>query len=909
LLELALPADARDHVPDELDEVFRRRSADHGSLRARLWYWQESLSFSWRFARERLRERAESRAEARAPLDRDETDRSLRPWISIAPPGNRRGRMRRTLEATARDIMHAVRRLLHAPGFTAVTVATLALAIGANTAIFSVVDAVLIDPLSLPDANRLVSIRVSAPGSELRGTYGVSPEFYVEYRDNADRLEGVGMFRTVQSTFRTPERVDRLFMTQLTPSVFQTLGVQPALGRLPNAEDDRTRAPVMLISHSLWTSWFNGDPGVIGRVFEASNAQRTVIGVMPPDFRFPSARHDVWIRAAIADERKIQTGQFNFNLVGRMRPGVTTDDLAAQLDTLARRLPERFGGSAGYARIVEKHRAVVQRLDDALVGRVAAPLWILLGTVGIVLLIACANVANLFVVRAESRSRDLAVRLALGASRSGLVRSHMAEALMLAALGGLGGVAVASAGVPLLVRAAPESIPNLDLVAINPTVLLFTAGVTVAAALGFGLAPAIRFSTPAATGDLRQAGGIGAPTRRAGRQALVVVQTASALVLLVGAGLLARSFFALNRVDPGYDTRDILTFQVAPANDAGLEDGPSFARFHTELMARLAAMPGVESLGVVQELPLDEGAGTARFAPERATPSDTGTPMPFTHTGGDYFTTMGIALVRGRLFEPGDHAAANEHAILSQSAAERLWPGEDPIGKRFRFATQTAWTWETVIGVVEDVRLEDFRQPSGDPLVYLPLVGPTPRSWAVGSPAYAVKSPRAGSMADDVRRIVREHAPGAPMYRVFTMEQLADRSMAQLSFTMIAIAAASGIALVLGAIGLYGVLSYLVAQRTREIAVRMALGAHAPALRRMVVLQGARMTVFGVAIGVGAALLLTRVLETFLFGVRPLDATTFLAVSGVMAAVAIAASYLPARRASSVDPLQALRAE
>jgi predicted permease len=328
-------------------------------------------------------------------------------------------------------------------------------------------------------------------------------------------------------------------------------------------------------------------------------------------------------------------------------------------------------------------------------------------------------------------------------------------------------------------------------------------------------------------------------------------------------------------------------------------------------MERLAAMPGVESVGVVQELPLDEGSDMGRFATDSTEASGGAAPLiPYTHTGGDYFKTMSIKLVSGRLFERGDHATGTANAIVSRSAAQLLWPNQDPLGKRFRFGTSPAADhWETVVGVVENVRLRGFRQASADPMIYLPLVGPTARSWAVGSPAYVVKSTRAASLTPDIRALLREYAPEAPMYRIFTMEGLAARSLGQLSFTMLMLAIASGLALVLGAIGLYGVLSYVVSQRTREIAVRMALGAEASAVRRMVVLQGGRVALLGVGLGVLAALGVTGVLESLLFGVEVLDAATFVAMSGVMLAVALLASYIPAHRASSVEPIQALRAE
>lgn len=893
ILALALPVDAREHIADDLDEVYRRRCGEQSVTWARRWYWRETLSFSSRFLLERLRERVRGGR-----------------YRVVIPDQNRRGPMRGSFEGWTSDFTQAARRLLRAPGFTLVTAATLALAIGVNTAIFSVVDAVLIDPLSYPNADRLVSIWGSAPGSDLPGEFAVGPEFFVAYRDDADLLQDLGMYRMLQSTARTADRVDRLFMAEVTSSVLTTLGAKPLLGRLPTKDDDAQRAPVMVISHWLWATWFGADPSIIGRSFEAAGSRRTVIGVMGPEFRFPDSRRALWFRASIADERRITPGRLGFQLVGRMKPGTDPSDLAAQLGIAAKRLPARFGGTADYARLIEQHRPVVRSLKEELVGNVARPLWILLGSVGIIFLIACANVANLFIVRAESRRRDLAVRSALGAGRGGLIRSQMAEALLLAALGGAAGAFLAWIGVPLLVSAAPEGVPNLDLVALNPFSLLFTAGLSILAACVFGLVPAIRFSRSSALGDLRQAGRVGTPHGRLARSALVVVQTASALVLLVAAGLLARSFWTLSRVDLGYDTENIFTFQVAP-DRKDLVDGPSYKQFHQGLMERLAAMPGVESVGVVQELPLDEGSDMGRFATERTEAAGAAAPLiPYTHTGGDYFKTMGIRLVTGRFFERGDHATGTANAIVSRSAAQLLWPNEDPLGKRFRFGTDPATDhWETVVGVVEDVRLRGFRQQQADSMIYVPLVGPTARSWAVGSPAYVVKSTRAASMAGDIRALLREYAPEAPMYRIFTMEGLAARSLAQLSFTMLMLAIASGLALILGAVGLYGVLSYVVSQRTKEIAVRMALGAEASAVRRMVVLQGGRVALLGVGLGVLAALGITRVLESLLFGVEALDAPTFMAMSGVMIAVALLASYIPAHRASSVDPIQALRTE
>jgi predicted permease len=390
-----------------------------------------------------------------------------------------------------------------------------------------------------------------------------------------------------------------------------------------------------------------------------------------------------------------------------------------------------------------------------------------------------------------------------------------------------------------------------------------------------------------------------------------VVQTAAALVLLVGSGLLLKSFMELRRVDPGYDTQNIFTFQTAPdPRTHGLTDAVTFAQFHYEFMDRLAAMPGVESVGLANTLPLDEGAGLAQFATEQTAGDEAGQPMlRFTMVGGDYFQTMGIELLNGRDFERRATPIADPGIIVSQATADLLWPGGNAVGKRMGRAGDPRGMM-TVIGVVEDIYLEDFRQESKDPMVYIPMVGRAAQGdWGVGTPAYVMRTERADIIAADVREVIREFAPDAPMYRIFTMDGLASRTMADLSFTMLTLAIAAGLALLLGAVGLYGVLSYIVAQRTREIGIRMALGAQARELRRMVVAQGGKVALIGVVIGIAGAVLATRVLNTLLFGVRAMDVVTFTAMSALMLAVALIASYIPARRASAVDPMQSLRTE
>ena len=807
------------------------------------------------------------------------------------------------LEQWMRDLTYAARGLSRAPGFTLVTFMTLALAIGSNVAIFSVVDSVLLNPLPYADSDRLVRIRASAPGSDFPDEFNVSVEFYVQYREQADLLEDIGMYTGFGATLRTDQFAERFRMAMATHSLFTTLGAAAVLGRVPGPDD---LDDVAVISHSLWTTRFGADSSIIGRSVEIAEEMRTVIGVMGPDLRIPEEETAIWIPQVI-NPATVRPGNFLWGLVGRMRPGVGPADLTAQLAPLAARLPERFGGSVTYVRLMEQHRPVVRPLRDDIVGDVARPLWILLGTAGVVLLIACANVANLFMVRSESRQHDIAVRQALGASRGRLVQGQMAEALLLAGMGGAAGALIAGAGVPLLLSVAPDRILPMDAVGIDGTSLFFTGAVAIITALVFGLVPAVRSSAASLTDSLRHAGrGSTGRPRHLARDALVVLQTALALVLLVGSGLLVRSFWELRNVDPGYDTENIFTFQVAPTGN--IQDGPTLARFHYGLMERLAALPGVQSVGVVREPPLAKGTPARPFVTEDLRDGEETRPfIHYTFTGGDYFETMGIELLRGRFFTRADHETNLGNAIVSRSATELLWPGEDPIGKRLRFPADTTG-WETVVGVVENIHQNDLRRLGGA-LIYLPLVGRTPGSWLVDSPGYVVKSPRAATMAAEVRELVKQVDPGAPFYAVHTLESLAAESMMRLSFTTLTLGLAASLALILGAVGLYGVLSYVVTQRTQEIGVRMALGATDREVRWMVVRQGGRLALLGVAIGVVGAVGVTRVLNNLLFGIQAVDASTFAGMSAVLLVVGLIASYVPARRASKVDPIQSLRAE
>jgi predicted permease len=782
-------------------------------------------------------------------------------------------------------------------------VVTLALAIGANAAIFSIVNAVLLEPLPYPHADRLVHIGGTAPGTDQPDEFGVPDELYFEYHESVPGLEDLGLYGVGSSTTRAEGHVDQLFVSQATPSFFTTLGAQALHGRLPNDKDDGT---VVVLSHWLWQSWFASDEKVIGRSYFFAGQTRSVIGIMPPDFRFPDERVAFWVALPLRPAQATPGG-FGPRVVARMAPGIDHAGLMSQLEPLARRVQQRLGGPAPYVRIMERHRPVVKPLREQLTGGISTPLRILAGTVAIVFLIACANVANLFTARAEGRRRDLAVRRALGARRGDLVRSQVTEALLLAAAGGTAGALLAWVGVPLLVRAAPDAvaggfggapIPGLGDAALDVPTLLFTLGISLLAALAFGLLPAVSFSG-SQMGSLQDAGRGIVGRRSLTRDALVVVQTASALILLVGSALLMRSFWQLSNVDAGYDTKNIFTFQIA-ANRPDLNDRSSMSRFQYTFMDRLKALPGVESVGFITTLPLDEGAGSQNITTPTIEASGAEAPLVrVAAAGGAYFQTMGIELLRGRHFERVEEEQGLRNVIISDAAARLLFPNENPIDKQVKPATGKEWF--SIIGVVEDVLVDDLRRDSPEPMVYLPGVS--------ASPAYVVKSTRADQLAPEIRTIVREMVPDSPMYRIFTMERLAANAMANLSFTMMMVGVAAVLALVLGAVGLYGVLSYRVTRSAREIGVRMALGAQAGTVRWMFVRQGGQVALVGVVAGVLGALALTKYIQTLLFNVQRLDLTAFAGMSAVMLAVALLASYVPARRASRVDPVVALRIE
>jgi predicted permease len=673
-------------------------------------------------------------------------------------------------EDAGRDLRLAWRSLLRTPGFLVAAVGTLGLAIGAVAGMFSVVNTVMLKPLPFPRSDRLVFLMGSAPGSDLPERYDLGNEFYMHYKEHSKLIDGVFSFGGGTSTLRVGDRVERIPMAWPSNDMYATLGIRPQLGRVPVSTDNDD---VVVLSDQLWSAWFGRDPSVIGKWFFVSDSMKQVVGVMPKEFHFPDDNTMLWVSGEIRLS-EIRAGNLGTPIVARMKEGVTPDQLAGELTRLTKQLPERFGASPVYTRIINQHRALVIPVVDRMVGpTLKTSLFVLLGAVSVVLLIACANVANLFLVRAESRRRDLTVRRAIGASRGQLVRFQMAEAFAVALASGVLALILAAITLPLFLRAAPEGIPRLGQVALDAPTLAATFGLVLLTALACGIAPALRASSPDLSA-LRD-GGRGSTGRRDwGRDLLVVGQTALALVLLIGSALLVESFQRLRQVDPGYDVRDIYTFQYAP-EQPGLRDGPSLGRLHLNFMDRLRALPGVTSVGVVNNIPLDEGTNTLRVRTEEMSGDAQPVLLDMNFTGGDYFRAMSISMLQGRTFSNEEAVTPNTNVVISRSAAEKLWPSQNPLGRRIRprFGNQDTLAF-TVVGVVGDVKQNDWRE-AGEAIVYFPLTGPTARAWGMGSPAYVVKSSRAESL----QREVREHEPAGALFGGETGTELYEPLIAQ----------------------------------------------------------------------------------------------------------------------------------
>ena len=805
------------------------------------------------------------------------------------------------------DLRFALRVLIRSPGFSAVAVLTLMLGIGATTAVFTLVDGVILKPLPFPDPGELVSVRHQ--GRDGADQLPMSSGLYLLYADQAGSFESIAMYsRTVVNLVGDgdPERISGV---SATPSFFSVIGVDAALGRGMVAEDGLPDAePVAVLSHAFWQTHFAGDPAVIGRTVDMSGTSRRIVGVMPPDFAYPDAEARLFI-PMIVDPARAPLAAFGAAGIARLSEGATLQRADTELAGLISRLAELFPEDGAPAFLAEVNlRAVIRPLKDQIVGDVSRTLWILLGTVGLVLVIACANVANLLLVRAEIRQREVAVRVAIGAGRLQVMRAFMSESLVLTAAGGTLGVVLAAVAVRVTTAFTPSDIPRVAEVGVDLRVLGFSVLISFLAALLFGLFPLVRYSAPNLSGQLRDGGGhgtTGSRERHLLRNGLVVAQVGLALMLLVGSGLMLRSFIALRAVDPGFDGEGVMTVNLAVPT-AEIEGALETAEFFRQLRERLEAQPGVEGVGLANGVPL---SGTMSFSTQELEdhPRGPGDPPIFSSNGfasPGYFEALDIPLIEGRTFQPGDRGDQTRAAIVSESFARAWWPDTSPLGRRLGGGPD----WYEIVGVVADVHYESLDVPAEE-IIYFPTVlGTAEELQALRQLTLVVKvSGEPSAILSVIRREVRAMNPRIPISTPRTMEAISKQATARTSFTVAMLGVASGVALLLGMVGIYGVISYVVSQRTREIGVRMALGASAPKVRGMVVRQGMGLASLGVGAGLLGAWFLSSVMTTLLFGVSATDPLTYASVALVLSLVAAIACWLPAQRAAGVDPAQALR--
>ncbi len=805
------------------------------------------------------------------------------------------------------ELRIALRTLARRPGYAATASLTLALGIAGSVSIFTVVRAVLLEPLPYPDSDRIVSIRHHAPGLDLpelensEGTLAL-------YAQEADFLSEVAAYDTGERNLVSEGRPERVEIVQVSPGLLPLLGVDAWLGR-GFTEDDagEAAAPVALLSHGVWVNRFGADPGVLGSTVRIDGRVSELVGVMPEGFDFPSPDVDIYLPLYLDPQGPF--GAFGLAGVGRLGPGVSLEAAAVQAEALQERLPEMHPGieadfleGAGWS-------VSLERLQERMVGaEVASALWIVLATVGVVFLIACANVTNLFLVRAESRQKELAVRAAMGAGGRRLAGGFLAESLVLGAAGGLVGGPLAAVAVGLLVRHGPPGIPRLHEVALGPLEMGLTALLAVVAGVLLAILPALRWRGSRLAGILRDGGraSTDGPGRHRVRNVLVAGQLAMALVLLVGSGLMLRSFDAVRKVDPGFEATGVVTVGLSLGEGV---DGRAGATFYQEVADRVGALPGVASVGLANAVPLAGGSANGGSFYVESMPRDDDELPPvamYKAVGADYLESLGHPLVRGRALTRGDWESGEPVALVNETFARRFLPN-DGLGEAIRWDEELDFA--RVVGVVADVRELDLTEPPRA-WAYLPLV--------VGEWGYpnmdraylTVRTQEGASLsAPSVREIVAELDPTVPLTSIRTMEEVLAAETAGTSFTMTLLLIAALTALFLGSIGLFGVVSYVVGQRTREIGVRVALGARAEEIRALVFRQGIGVVAGGVVLGLVAAFGLSRLMASILFEVSTSDPVSFLLAPVVLVAVALLATWLPARRAARVDPLEALRAE
>ncbi len=818
-------------------------------------------------------------------------------------------------------LKHVIRRFGMAPTFTAIALVTLALGIGANTAIFSVINGVLIKPLPYPKSQDLVEVRHLAPGiPSIGGTLNCSPSMYFTYRDENQTFQDFGLWSIRGGTITGVGDPEELRAIMVTDGVLEAVGVQPAVGRWFSRADDTPGAPdTVMLMYGYWQRAFGGDKSVVGRALNIDSKPRTVIGIMPQDFRFLNNDAELLLPQQF-DRNKVFLGNFSYQGIARLKPGVSMQQANADVGRMLGIWLKAWPTPPGFERsLFENARLApeLKPLKQQVVGDIGTVLWVLMGTIGLVLLIACANVANLLLVRAEGRQQELAIRAALGAGWGRIAREMLIESLTLGVMGGVLGLGLAYAAVRILVAKGPATLPRLTEIGIDPLVLGFTLGVSLFSGLLFGLIPVLKYAGPHLGTALRAGGRTLSQSRERhrARNTLVVVQVALALVLLIGSGLMIRTFQALRNVQPGFTHPEELQLMRVWISEGQVKEPEQVMRMQNAMLDKLAAIPGVTSVALAGDAPLEGFSNNdVLFAEDKTYTVGQIPPVRRIRavTPG-FFKTTGTPLIAGRDFTWTDLYERRHVAMVSENLAREMW--DDPsaaLGKRIREGTADPWL--EIVGVVGDV-YDDGAQKKPPSFAYWPAMrdsvyasqGVSVQRFAV----FVIRTKRAATdgFLTEARQAIWSVNSNLPVFAVRTLQDLYDQSMARTSFTLVLLAIAGAMALILGIVGIYGVIAYAVTQRTREIGIRMALGAQSSGLRQMFVRQGLLLAGIGAVIGLGAAAGLTRLMSSLLFGVKALDPLTYAGVAAILIAAAALASYLPARRATRVDPLDALRAE